>query len=125
MAPEEGAAQRHEGGPGGPGLTSKARATVHGAISIVNAVATGMGATMGTDQQVTAVVEASPGRGVELLTGGGRSRFISKTVEGVVPAHPKQKQDRDQCGVGHTGRVRPEELQRGVVRDRAGVRQAL
>ena len=67
-------------------MTSKARATVHGAISIVNAVATGMGATMGTDQQVTAVVEASPGRGVELLTGGGRSRFISKTVEGVVPA---------------------------------------
>lgn len=64
----------------------KAKATVHGAISVVNAVATGRGATLGTEQQVAAIAEASPGRGVTLQTENGNvsSRLISKTVEKVL-----------------------------------------
>lgn len=64
----------------------KAKATVHGAISIVNAIATGRGATLGTEQRVTATAEAFPGRGVTLQTekGGIGSRLVNKTVEKVL-----------------------------------------
>ncbi len=63
-------------------MTSAARATVHGAVSIVNAIATGRGATLGTEQHVTATVEASPGKGIMLHANDGliSSRLISKTA---------------------------------------------
>ncbi len=65
----------------------KTKATVHGAISIVNAIATGRGATLGTEQRVSATAEAAPGRGIILQTerGAVRSRLVSKTVERVLP----------------------------------------
>lgn len=68
----------------------KTQATVHGAISIVNAIATGRGATLGTEQRAVATAEDSPGRGIVLQAGGGGgvaagSRLISKTVERTVP----------------------------------------
>jgi len=37
------------------------KATVNGAISIVNAIATGKGATLGTSLKVEAVIENTPG----------------------------------------------------------------
>ena len=65
----------------------KVKATVHGAISIVNAIATGKGATLGTEQQVIAIAESHPGKGITLETENGTvsSRLINKTVEKIVP----------------------------------------
>lgn len=65
----------------------KARATVHGAVSIVNAVATGKGATLGTDMRVTVTAEDAPGSGIVLRHRGGTpsSRLVSATVRRCVP----------------------------------------
>ena len=41
-----------------------AQANVHGAISLVNAIATGKGATLGIELNVQAEVESTPGRGI-------------------------------------------------------------
>ncbi len=65
-----------------------ARATVHGAVSIVNAIAAGKGATLGTEQQVRATVEVGTGRGVVLESDGRQnisSRLVYRTVEEAVP----------------------------------------
>ncbi|MDE1828758.1 MAG: shikimate kinase [Thaumarchaeota archaeon] len=40
------------------------RASMHGAVSIVNAIATGRGATLGISLPIEALVEAVPGRGI-------------------------------------------------------------
>ena len=65
----------------------KVRSTVHGAISIVNAIATGKGATLGTEQRATATVEDSPGCGITLYTenGNASSKLVTKTIEKIVP----------------------------------------
>ena len=65
----------------------KAKATVHGAVSIVNAIANGKGATLGTDMQVSVTVEDAPGRGVVLRHRGGTpsSRLVNATVRRSVP----------------------------------------
>ncbi len=65
----------------------KTQATVHGAISIVNAIATGKGATLGTEQQVVATAQDSVGRGIILQTKCGNisSKLVNKTVEKTVP----------------------------------------
>ena len=43
---------------------AKTKATVHGAISLVNAIATQKGATLGIALKVEAVVETSKGKGI-------------------------------------------------------------
>lgn len=65
----------------------KARATVHGAVSIVNAIATGKGATLGTDMKVGVTAEDAPGRGVVLRHRGGTpsSRLVNATVRRSIP----------------------------------------
>ena len=45
---------------------AKAKATVHGAISLVNAIANKKGATLGIDLKVEAIVETSEGKGITL-----------------------------------------------------------
>ena len=45
---------------------AKAKATVHGAISLVNAIAIQKGATLGIALKVEATVEASSGKGIIL-----------------------------------------------------------
>ncbi|RMW38573.1 MAG: shikimate kinase [Nitrosopumilus sp.] len=64
----------------------KAKATVHGAVSIVNAIANQKGATVGIDLKVEAVVEASPGKGIVIQSENKTlsSRLINKTVEKIV-----------------------------------------
>ena len=65
-----------------------ARATVHGAVSLVNAIAVTKGATLGIDLKVEATVETGPGSGI-VLNSKGRdlsSRLINRTVEKAVPA---------------------------------------
>ena len=64
----------------------KAKATVHGAISLVNAIAIKKGATLGIALKVEATVEASSGKGIILKSKNKSlsSRLINKTVEKIV-----------------------------------------
>lgn len=66
-----------------------ARATVGGAISIVNAIATKKGATVGIDLKVSAEIRAyQGGRGISVIRTENRSlssRLIQKTIKHTVP----------------------------------------
>lgn len=72
---------------------SGVEATVHGAISIVNAIATGKGATLGISSKVKAVVDTSPGSGIQLQHKNQNisSRLINRVVEDIVPKRILQK----------------------------------
>ena len=65
----------------------KSKATVHGAVSIVNAIATGKGVTLGISLKVEAIVEAETGKGITIESDSKNlsSRLILKTVEKIVP----------------------------------------
>ena len=65
---------------------AKAKATVHGAVSIVNAIANQKGATLGIALKVEATVEKSPGKGISIQSENKSlsSRLINKTVEKIV-----------------------------------------
>jgi len=64
----------------------KAKATVQGAISLVNAIANKKGATLGIDLKVVAEIETSPGKGITIKSKNKSlsSRLINKTVEKIV-----------------------------------------
>jgi shikimate kinase len=66
---------------------AQAQATLHGAISIVNAVATGKGATLGVSLKTSALLETSPGNGVfiESRNKAISSRLINKVIQKVIP----------------------------------------
>ena len=66
---------------------STVKATVHGAISIVNAIATGKGATLGISLKTEAVINTVSGKGVILNVDNKTisSRLVNKVVEKVVP----------------------------------------
>ena len=57
-------------------------ATVHGAISMVNAIATGKGATMGIDTYVKTRLEISNGAGIHISSDNKTisSRLINKVI---------------------------------------------
>ena len=63
------------------------RASVHGAVSLVNAIATGKGATLGIGLGVWAEVEMTPGRGIIIESDNASlsSRLVHKTVGRMVP----------------------------------------
>ncbi len=65
---------------------AKAKATVHGAVSLVNAIANQKGATLGIELKVEATVETSPGKGISIQTENKSpsSRLINKTIEKIV-----------------------------------------
>jgi len=65
---------------------AKAKATVHGAISLVNAIANQKGATLGIALKVEATVETSSGMGITLQSKNKSlsTRLINKTVEKIV-----------------------------------------
>ena len=65
---------------------AKAKSTVHGAISLVNAIATQKGATLGIALKVEVAVETSPGKGIVLQSENKSlsSRLINKTIEKIV-----------------------------------------
>lgn len=69
------------------------KATVHGAISIVNAIATWKGATLGIDSKVEAVMRVSDGHGISVGTENKNlsSRLISKVIELSVPKRELEK----------------------------------
>ena len=63
-----------------------ARSTIHGAISIVNAIATGRGAALGISKKVNVEMETSHGNGIiiEVENKSMSSRLINKVVEKIV-----------------------------------------
>jgi len=65
---------------------AKAHSTVHGAVSLVNAIASQKGATLGIELKVEAIVETSPGKGIAIESENKTlsSRLINKTVEKIV-----------------------------------------
>ncbi|NOQ44657.1 MAG: shikimate kinase [Nitrosopumilus sp.] len=72
---------------------AKAKATVHGAISLVNAIANQKGATLGIALKVEAIVETSPGKGITIQSKNKSlsSRLINKTVEKIVSKKDLEK----------------------------------
>lgn len=63
----------------------KARAIVHGAISIVNAIATGKGSALGISLKVTAEVELQKGHGLRFMTGRNGNRLIKNIIQKTIP----------------------------------------
>ena len=72
---------------------TRVMATVNGAISIVNAIATWKGATLGIASSVEATVNASDGRGVFLESDNQNisSKLVNKVVELAVPKKELEK----------------------------------
>ena len=71
----------------------KVKATIHGAISLVNAISTKKGATLGISLKVEAIVESSPGKGITIQSENKSlsSRLINKTVEKIVSKRDLEK----------------------------------
>lgn len=69
----------------------KVRATMHGAVSIVNAIATGNGAALGISLAVTAEAETTRGKGLRFLTGRSDDRLVSNIARNVLPAGTLEK----------------------------------
>src|ERR671926_908072 len=63
----------------------KVRATMHGAVSIVNAIATGNGSSLGISLRVTAEAEFGKGRGMKFLTGKSNDKLVSNIVYNTIP----------------------------------------
>ena len=65
---------------------AKVKATVHGAISLVNAIANQKGATLGIALKVEATVETSYGKGITIRSKNKSlsTRLIHKTIEKIV-----------------------------------------
>ena len=64
----------------------RVKAVVHGAISIVNAIANKQGATLGISLSVEALMETSPGKGINIQSKNKTisSRLINRTIEKVL-----------------------------------------
>lgn len=62
-----------------------ALATTHGAISLVNAVGSGRGVTLGTSLTTTVRVSTVPGKGIKIHTRNQSSKMITFTIQNVVP----------------------------------------
>ncbi len=65
---------------------AKTKAVVHGAVSLVNAIANKRGATLGISLAVEAIIETSPGTGITIQSKNKTisSRLINKTVEKII-----------------------------------------
>jgi shikimate kinase len=63
----------------------KVRAIVHGAISIVNAIATGKGSALGISLKVTAEVELQKGHGLRFITGRNGGKMIKNIIQKTIP----------------------------------------
>ncbi|MDE1763498.1 MAG: shikimate kinase [Thaumarchaeota archaeon] len=71
----------------------RVRSSMHGAVSIVNAIATGRGATLGISLGIEAVIEAVPGRGIifENKESNLSARLIRAVIETSVPRQELEK----------------------------------
>ena len=69
------------------------KTTVHSAISIVNAIATGKGATLGISKNVSVEIETSHGEGITVEIGKKqmKSRLINRVIGKIVPKNTLSK----------------------------------
>ena len=72
---------------------AKVKATVHGAVSLVSAIANKKGATLGISLKVEAIVETSEGKGIVIQSENKSlsSRLINKTIEKIVSKKDLEK----------------------------------
>jgi len=72
---------------------STAKAVMHGAVSIVNAIATGKGATLGISLNVESIIESTQGSGLvfENKESSLSSRLIKSVIEKAVPKNELEK----------------------------------
>jgi len=72
---------------------AKVKATVHGAISLVNAIANQKGATLGIELKVETIVETSSGKGITIESNNKTlsSRLINKTIEKIISKKDLEK----------------------------------
>jgi shikimate kinase len=63
----------------------KTEAIVHGAISIVNAMATGKGSALGISLKVRAEVELQKGHGLRFMTGRNGDKLIKNIIQKTIP----------------------------------------
>ena len=72
---------------------AKAKATIHGAVSIVSAIANKKGATLGISLKVEAIVETSEGKGITVQSENKNisSRLIKKTIEKTISKKDLEK----------------------------------
>ena len=68
-------------------------AIVHGAVSIVSAIATGNGATLGIDTFVKTRLEVKDGTGIHITSDNKTisSRLINKVIENIIPKQQLEK----------------------------------
>lgn len=90
----------------------KVKATVNGAISLVNAIATWKGATLGITAKVGATVSTSEGKGIqlELDNQNTSSRLVNKVVEFAVPKKELEKNKITISLQSEIPTVRPQKL---------------
>ena len=69
------------------------KASIHGAISIVNAIATGKGATLGISKKVDVEMEATNGSGIaiQIQNTPMKSRLINKVIQKIIPKNELSK----------------------------------
>ena len=72
---------------------AKVKATIHGAVSLVSAIANKKGATVGISLKVEAIVETSEGKGITIQSKNKSlsSRLINKTIEKIVTKKDLEK----------------------------------
>jgi len=72
---------------------TEVEATLHGAISIVSAIATGKGATIGISLKTKALIKTSPGNGIFIESRNKTisSRLINKVIQKVIPKNELEK----------------------------------
>jgi len=72
---------------------AKVKATVNGAVSLVNAIANKKGATLGISLKVEVVMETSKGKGITIQSENKSlsSRLINKTIEKIVSKKDLEK----------------------------------
>ena len=63
----------------------KTRAIVHGAVSIVNAIATGKGSALGISLKVTAEAELQTGHGLRFISGSNEDRLVQNIIQKTMP----------------------------------------
>ena len=72
---------------------TETKAILNGAVSIVNAIATGRGATLGISLKTKAIVETTSGSGISIESRNKTisSRLINKVIQKVVPKNELQR----------------------------------
>jgi len=69
------------------------QSSIHSAISIVNAIATGKGATLCISKKIDITIKESPGKGITIESDGKSisSRLINEVIKQIIPANELSK----------------------------------